>query len=214
MAARRLQSRTSILSLLLQSTFTLSQLRNSPYGAPHVATFEALDAEGMQVLTEEINHIKARTETKARVCAVDVKLDDFVTKVSKTVLTLTGEDRGHPLYLHFFGKKSPSDVRKPILGSELETARSWVTALQESPHAALNALVPELQALITEADDAVTARREARKLNRFFRDVGPRQQWLDRMNAERKDLYGALARWRACPTSTRGCRPITRTSSS
>jgi DNA repair exonuclease SbcCD ATPase subunit len=194
MAARRLNNQASILSLLPQNTYTLSQLRNNPHGTPHVATFEALDAEGMQVLTEEINHIKARSEAHARIGAADGKIDDFVSRLAKTVLTVTGDDRGHPIYLHFFGKKSPSDIRRPVLGTELETVRSWMTALEESPHAALNAMAPELAALITEADGAVEARREARKQNRFFRDVGPRQQWVDRMNAARKELYGALSK--------------------
>lgn len=194
MAARRLDNRTSTLALLPHNTYTLCQLRNDPHGAPHAPPFEALDAEGMQVLTEEINRIKARSEAQARVGAASGGIDDFISLLAKTVLTVTGDERGHPIYLHFFAKKSPSDIRKMALGTKLETVRSWTTALEESPHAALNALAQELAPLITEADAAVDARREARKQYRYFRDVGPRQQWLDRMNAARKELYGALAK--------------------
>jgi len=194
MALRSLNPLSSMLALLPQCSVTLGRLKAHPLGAPHVPTFEALRSEGAQVLTLELHHIETMNDTQAVVVVVDGKLDHFVGRLSKAVLTLTDDDREHALYLHFFGGKSPSEVRRPVLGAELQLAKKWLPSLTQSPHPELAAMAPELAALIAEADAAEVARNTARQQNRIFRDVGERRQWVDRLNATRKEVHGALAK--------------------
>ncbi len=194
MAVRTLDHRTSILALLPQVSYTLSQLRARSEGAPHVVAFEGLRAEGVEVLTTELSLAEELVNTQAVVDMADDSLDDFAAKVSKAALTITRDDRQSALYLHFFGGKSMSEFRRPNLGKQLEAMRKWKTSLEQSPHPALQAMAPELTGLLQAADAAIAARDAARQANRYFRDVGDRMQWVDRLNAGRKELHGALAK--------------------
>ncbi|AKT40748.1 hypothetical protein [Chondromyces crocatus] len=193
MAARTLDARHALLTLFPQVRYTLKRLEAHPLGAPHIATFEALAAEGLQVLAAELGIIDDITGAQALVDIADDQLDDFAARVSKAVLTLTGDDREHPLYLHYFGSKNLATFKRPVLGAQLVSMRKWVQSLTESEHATLQALVPELTQRIQQAEAAVQTREEARQQNRIFRDVGERYQWVERVNAARKVLYGALS---------------------
>jgi len=193
MAARVLKARTSMITLLPHPTYTASRLKAHPLGAPHVARFEALKAEGKQVLVQEIEHIEAVTEAQAVAVAVDFRLDGYATRLSKVLLSLTGEDRTHPLYTHYF-EKPLHELKKPILAGQLAAMKKWLVSLPKSPHPELSGMAAELATLVAEADAAVVARDAARQQNREFRDVGERRQWVDRLNATRKEVYGALAK--------------------
>lgn len=194
MAARTLDARASILSLLTHPSFTLCRLRAHPLGAPHVATFEALREQGMQVLAQEILLTDALIEARARVSAADDRLDDGASLVSKAVLTITHEDTSHPLYHLFFGKKSLSEFKKPVLNDQYHATRAWPESLRASMHPALQALAPEIEAALAEAQDAIAARSTARQQLRHFRDAGARRQWVDQLNGGRKEVHGALAK--------------------
>jgi uncharacterized protein YdeI (YjbR/CyaY-like superfamily) len=192
--ARTLDARISILTLLTHPSYTLCRLRAHPLGAPHIATFEALRDQGMQVLTQEILLTDALIEAQARVSAADDRLNDGASLVSKTVLTITRDDTSHPLYHLFFGKKSLSEFKRPILNGQYDAMRAWPESLRESTHAALEALAPEIQAGLVEAQEAMAARSTARQQLRHFRDAGARRQWVDQLNGGRKEAHGALAK--------------------
>jgi predicted RNase H-like nuclease (RuvC/YqgF family) len=55
-------------------------------------------------------------------------------------------------------------------------------------------MAPELVPLLEAGSAAEQARLDARQASRKFRDFGERQQWLDRLNAARKEVHGALAK--------------------
>jgi len=193
MAVRTLKPRSAMLSLLPHPTFTISRLRTTPHGAPYVARFEELREEGRQVLLHELAYIEAITEAQARVVAIDIQLDGFASRLSKEILTITSDDRTNALYLHYF-ERPLGEVTRPVLNGQLETMKKWLISLPKSPYPALSAMAQELEALIAQADDAVTAREGARAQNREFRDVGERRQWVDRLNGARKEVHGALAK--------------------
>jgi hypothetical protein len=193
MAARTLKHRSAMLTLLPHIVFSISQLKAHPLGAPHAPPFEALNTEGRQMLLQELELIERMTQTQANVVSVDFRIDSFASRLSKGILIITADDRTSGLYTHYF-EKPLSELIRPTLNGQLEIMRGWQLSLSKSPHAALSAMAPELQALIAEADAAVAARDEARQANREFRDVGARRQWVNRLNATRKEVYGALAR--------------------
>ncbi|EYF05076.1 hypothetical protein [Chondromyces apiculatus] len=193
MALRTLKSSTAMITLMPHPTFTTSQLKAYPHGAPYVALFEALCDEGKEVIVHEIEHAQAVAEAQALVVRVDAKLDAFAGRLSTTLLDLAGNDRKSGLYLHYF-PKALNETTRPVLGDQLDTMKKWLLSLTKSNHAALTALVSELTALLTEADTVKAARDAALHAKREFRDVGERQEWLDRLNAARKDVYGQLSK--------------------
>jgi len=192
-AVRLLKHRSSMLTLLPHPTYTYSRLKAHPLGAPHVARFEVLKAEGRQVLLHELDHVEAMAEAQALAVAVDSRLDDFAGRLSKAILTITSDDRTSALYTHYFDKPV-GELTKPVLRGQLDAMRRWQLSLPKSPFEALSAMAAELAALIAEADAAVLARDNARQGNREFRDVGERKQWVDRVNAARKETHGALSK--------------------
>ena len=193
MAARTLDPRNALLTLFPQVGYTLQRLKAHPEGAPHVAIFEGLRAEGLEVLTRELEIIDALTEAQARVDMADSNLDAFAGRLAKAVLTLVDDDREHALYVHYFRNKTLKEFRRPVLGAKLVSMRGWVRSLQESDVPTLHALAPELTVLVQAAEATVQARDHAQMANRIFRDTGARAQWVDRVNAARKALHGALA---------------------
>ncbi|HSO00636.1 MAG TPA: hypothetical protein VLS89_20230 [Candidatus Nanopelagicales bacterium] len=182
-----------MLSLLPHVTFTLNQLRESPYGAAHVGLFEGLKAEGRQVLLVELDHAEAKAAAQARVVAVDVRLDGFADRFSKQLLTVCGNKRDGELYTHFFPVPL-NELTRPVLNDQLVEMKRWQKSLETTPYAALAAMKPELDALIAEGKAALDAREDANQGNREFRDVGARKLWVDSVNAARKETHGALAK--------------------
>lgn len=193
MAVRTLRTRSATLTLLPHTTFTLSRLNTDPFGAPYVARFEGLHVEGRQVLLVELDLADAKTGAQARVVAIDVRLDEFASRFSNQILALTGNNRRADLYTHYF-TKPPNELTRPILNNQLVEMKKWLGSLAKTPHASLAAMAPELDALIKEADEAVDARRDVSQQIREFRDVGAKRQWVDRLNAARKETHGALAK--------------------
>ncbi|EYF03887.1 hypothetical protein [Chondromyces apiculatus] len=193
MALRTLKSSTAMLTLMPHPTFTTSQLKADPHGAPYVALFEALRDEGKEVIVHEIEHAQAVAEAQALVVRTDAKLDAFAGRLSKKLLDLAGNDRKSGLYQHYF-PKALNETTRPVLGDQLDTMKKWLLSLTKSSHLELTALVPELTALLTEGDTVKAGRDAALHAKREFRDVGERQEWLDRLNAARKEVYGQLSK--------------------
>jgi hypothetical protein len=194
MSARILKPKTALITLLGELRYTLSRLHANPLTTAHVATFQALRDEWRPVLDKEISLQEALSDAQALIDAEDAALDDFASRVSKTVLTITKDDRGSALYTHFFGNKSLSEFRRPNLGAQLEAMRPWGDSLANSPFPALKAMAKEHAQLVAAADKAVSARDKARQQNKQFREVGERRQFVDKLNAARKVTHGALAK--------------------
>jgi hypothetical protein len=193
-ALRTLSPRNALTSLLPHLVYTLSRLKAHPLGAPHVAVFEGQRAAWTQVFLQEVAVIEAMTNAQARVDAAGAALDQLAARVAKATLTVTGDDRKHPLYVLFFAKKTLSSFRRPVLGAQLVAMTGWRIPLLQSPHAELAALAPELEAVLVEAEAAGRAQAEARAENRRFRDAGARRQFVDGLNACRKELHGTLSK--------------------
>ncbi|EYF06129.1 hypothetical protein [Chondromyces apiculatus] len=194
MTIKTLNAEMALLTLFPHVTYTLERLKAHPLGAPHVATFQELRDRGLQILTTELAVTDAQAGAQAQVDIADDRLDAFASLVSKAVLTLTSESREHLLYTHYFGSKTLSDFKRPVLGEQLVKMRGWLSSFETSPHPSLQALAPELTQLVAQADAATNAREAARQQNRIFRDVGLRRQWVNDLNAVRKEVHGALSK--------------------
>lgn len=192
MPARTLPLRTSLLVLLSELVYNLDRLRTSPFGTPFVPLFESLRADWNGVLAQELSLREAHTLAQAMVDAADDGLDDFCAAHSKVVLTLTKDSTKHPLWELFYGKKTLAQFKRPVLGGQFDTMSAWVGLLEKSEHPSLSALAAELIALVKTASEAIAARDKADQENRLFRAVGARKQWIDKLNAARKETFGAL----------------------
>jgi hypothetical protein len=134
------------------------------------------------------------TVTRAQVLVVAAGEDigGVVDGVVHALLTITGGDREHALYLHFLGTTRPRDLKARTLAKQVVAVRAWVPSLTASPHASLTALGSVVEQMATAADKAVEQLAGATQALKDFREVGGRKAMIDRVNATRKTTYGAL----------------------
>lgn len=184
----------SLLTLLGEIRFTLSRLLAERLAALFVPLFQSLRAEWTLIHQAELDLIEAASDAQARIVTADINLDGFVSRFSKSILIITGDDRKHPLHKIFFKNQAPSVFARPVLGAELASVKAWVPALAECTYPELKAMRPELEELIADADAAVAARDSADQKNDYFHNVGARAQFFAKVNGARSEVHGALGR--------------------
>ena len=125
--------------------------------------------------------------------SADDGLDDFVDVFDRTLLIITKNERTAAIYLLYFGGKTASELKKPILAGELATVRAWLPSIQGSQYPAIAALAPRLIAVIAAADLAIANGLAARQALKDFDAIGPKKELIDGFNALCKTVYGELA---------------------
>jgi hypothetical protein len=190
---RTLAMRGSLIALRSHVVFTLRRLQGNPLTATLALRFEALLASWKGLFQTELDLHDQIDDAQVAVTAVDGKLNRFARRVSKEILTITGDDRAHMLYQHTFGSKTLYAFQRHVLSDKLEAMRQWIADLQASQYATLKALGSELVPLIAQADKAARGKADAEQALARFRDVGPRKRYIDQVNIARKETHGVLA---------------------
>lgn len=131
---------------------------------------------------------------QARIDAANLELNRVASKVAAAILILTDNDMSSPLFKAYFGTHTTSEFKKPKGPAKAAAMAVWKESLERCPFPTLQALAPEVGAAVTEAQAAFKARDQAQSRMRMFRSVGERRQWVDRLNATRKETYGLLAK--------------------
>lgn len=194
MAIRNLSHYIALLALRGEIIYTLDQVKSHPLTQGYVPLFEGLRDDWGAAFAEELALRDGLSLASARVLSCDAALNSLASRVSKALLTITEDNRSHPLYVAYFKKKSLSDFRRPVLGPQLEAMRGWVAPLKASAEPALSQLGAEVEAAVAAADAAVATRSSLETSNTFFRETGNRKKLFDKVNAARQSTYGELAR--------------------
>ncbi len=192
MPASVLQPDSSLSLVLDEVVFTPAILAANPLTEALAAEFDPVTTTWTVVNNQEIQLRIAIVKGNALVAAADAALDDLADALSRTVLLLVKGDRSAAQYVLYFAKP-PNELKRPVLGGQLETMRGWVKPLVESENADLKKLGEKLTVAIAKADAAVTALNAAEQANRTFRTVGERRALIDSANAVRKSTYGKLS---------------------
>jgi hypothetical protein len=182
-----------IFELAEELFHTSSLLRAYPFLSAQAEQFEPFHTGWFSLLQVQIALLRARREANARVIGVDNNFDFLCTAISNTMLAENGNNRKDPVYDRFFGKVPASKLKRPVLGEQLDEMRKWepwLTGPESST--ALQAYGAQLATLVTEADEAIRAKREAEQQEADF-EIGARKGFIDRFNAHRQVLYGQLA---------------------
>ena len=193
MPARILDYRTGLLSLLREIHYTLSQLTHEPLAVAHVPIFEGLRNEWQTLMLEESQILGQLADAQAAVSRADVGIDAFAGRVSFTVDENTSGATRKQLRTALFKGKPLSRFRRPVLAGQLESMADWSNTLAQCGVSPLVALASEVGPLVEAGRVAEQQRNAAQQRNRDFRDVGTRKQFIDRVNAARKEAHGALS---------------------
>lgn len=193
MKPRILAIDTPLERLRREICHTLARLRAYPFLSPQVVSFEALLTDLAVVQVQEDAIALEWLQAEILVVTSDESLDYLTKAIAATLDAITGKDHKSPLYLRYFGDLPPHKLRRPVLGEQLATMRTWVPSLTgEDTPSPLRPYGEQLAARVTEADQAVVARSEAQRKRADF-EIGPRKTYVDRLNAQRQVTYGQLA---------------------
>lgn len=168
------------------------RLEGRPLTAALAPPFVALQGDITSVEQQEQHLVFNAARCEVRAVLADEDVDTLVDVLVHAVLVITGNDRKHPLYVHFIGDMTPGKIKEPVNGEELVTAKSWIPSLQSSPHPTLVALAPQLDKAVTAAENREADLAAAELTLKNFREVGPRKALVDKANALRLSTYGAL----------------------
>lgn len=193
MAAPLIKSDASLVSMLEDATFTQARLAASPLTSALAADFDAFLPQWKAVHEQEITLRIAIVKAGAVVSASDDALNSLVDEVAQAVLIEVKNNRKAPLYVLYFGEKSPAQLKKPVLAGQLETMRGWTPSLLGASNSALQAIGAKLQAAVAAADTSVASLAAAEQAMRDFRTIGERRSLVDGLNALRKSTYGKLS---------------------
>lgn len=194
MAARNLSYLMSLLGLRVEIIHTLDQLTSHPLTQAFVPVFIELRDGWTVTFGEELALRDATSGVNARVAAIDMTLNSLASRTSKAILNLTDDDRTHPMYRSYFKGKSLCDFKRPVLGDKYKAVAGWVSQLKTSGVPELMELSDPVGAAVKVAGEAVKTRNDLATQSTIFREVGVRKQFFDKVNAVRKETYGALAK--------------------
>lgn len=185
---------STVSTLRAEVVYTHSRLLAHPFAAPHALDFTAILAECTKAAADEHALEDAVTTATAQIDGSDDALDSFVDALSNAILLENDNNRSAPEYVQYFGNKRPYEIKRPVLGDELETIRSWIPSLKASKSSTVHALGAQAETYVAQADAAVKAKGTSEQALRVFHITGERRQLVDRINALRKTTYGALAK--------------------
>lgn len=187
-----LVARTGILTLYEEFFFTRGHLVSHPLAAPLVTELDAFRSQLDATLMEELMLTGERFAANAAVEFMDDDLDRLTDAIAALTLIESKNDRGALPYVHYFASQRPSELKRPILGGQLDTMRHWPPSLQAASSKQLQAIGAELAQLVEHADQRTTAQATVGQKIADFRTLGPRKQCVDAFNALRKSLHGKL----------------------
>lgn len=184
--------RTAILTLYEEFYFTVGRLRRHPLTSALATDFATFEGTLQTTFLNELKLIGNRHEGDAAIEMVDADLDSLVDAIAAVTLIEAKGDRNALPYSHYFSSQRPSDLRRPVLGTQLDTMRAWPSSLKTSPNEVLANYGAKLDTKISEADQNETFQRNASSQLSDFRTVGGRKVCIDELNARRKALHGKL----------------------
>jgi hypothetical protein len=187
------------LNVFVEILHTLAQLRAYPITAPFVLGFTALKDRWAEVNTEELGLIDAEVTANAHASRVDDDIDPLVDRLARLILDAIKGNRADPLYRRYFARKRPSDVKRPILGVELDEVRGWIPSLLESELPGLVALGELLRTLVDEADHAVGEQADVARRWDDYVKLGNWRKLIDDLNTQRQDLHADLTKLKNTP---------------
>ena len=174
--------------------FTQAATTADPDAAKFSPSFELLLSKQWQpVMDKERALRRAILSAQAQRVGVDRRLDGWTDRFHNALLIATNNRRDVADYTRYFDGTPPSVLKRPVLGTQLQTQTGWVASIKGSSVPQLAMLGTELETLVAEGHKAEQALREARSKMKDFRTIGESKTLLDQVNSLRQATFGSLA---------------------
>jgi hypothetical protein len=191
MATRILPYDITTARLIEEIVSTYAKLKAHPLSAVYAPEFKEKLEEGTQLIFSELNLTVRKVSAQSVIEYIDENLNEIVDALDNA--TDSKNEQLRRLRALFFGAKSPSVFKKPILGAQLAAQRTWLSPLQ-APGApeVLQKIGAQLSEQVDAADAATKERDAAAQEARDFKTIGARVKFIDGLNALRKNTYNGL----------------------
>ena len=174
--------------------FTQAATAADPDAAKFSPSFELLLSKQWQpVMDKERALRRAILSAQAQCAGVDRRLDGWTDRFHNALLIATNNRRDVADYTRYFDGTPPSVLKRPVLGTQLQTQTGWVASIKGSSVPQLATMGTELETLVAEGHKAEQALREARSKMKDFRTIGESKALLDQVNSLRQATFGSLA---------------------
>ena len=174
--------------------FTQAATAADPDAAKFSPSFELLLSKQWQpVMDKERALRRAILSAQAQRAGVDRRLDGWTDRFHNALLIATNNRRDVADYTRYFDGTPPSVLKRPVLGTQLQTQTGWVASIKGSSVPQLATMGTELETLVAEGHKAEQALREARSKMKDFRAIGERKALFDQVNSLRQATFGSLA---------------------
>ncbi len=174
--------------------FTQAATAADPDAAKFSPSFELLLSKQWQpVMDKERALRRAILSAQAQRAGVDRRLDGWTDRFHNALLIATNNRRDVADYTRYFDGTPPSVLKRPVLGTQLQTQTGWVASIKGSSVPQLATMGTELETLVAEGHKAEQALREARSKMKDFRTIGESKALLDQVNSLRQATFGSLA---------------------
>ncbi len=187
-----LKSTLSLDVLRAHWRFALARIKSDPNAAAYVADFTAFGPTWVTVDQSEMAYEDAVAAADAAVVSADEAIDALVDKVAAAVFGGRKVAPNPALAQLYFGSQTPSQFRRPILGTELQNVQAWPAHLAAATQAGLQALAAPMTAAVSAGNAAAKAFRAALAARDSFRLGGDRQKAFDTFNSLCARAYGGL----------------------
>ena len=174
--------------------FTQAATAADPEAAKFSPSFELLLSKQWQTVMDKEQALRrAILSAQAQRAGVDRRLDGWTDRFHNALLIATNNRRDVADYTRYFDGTPPSVLKRPVLGTQLQTQTGWVASIKGSSVPQLAMLGTELETLVAEGHKAEQALREARSKMKDFRTIGESKALLDQVNSLRQATFGSLA---------------------
>jgi hypothetical protein len=190
MATRTIRSQEALETVWSELVYTESRASADRYASDLAAPITALVAQVEELRRQQLGEWRAVIAAQAQVDAVSEELDELVSDFVDTLL-FTLRDRKSPRFVRYFGSRTPLEITRLGLSSELEEVRGWPDSMQSEPEEALRAFAPKLEALVEQGEVALHKRTVASAARADFR-VRSIEPFVEKVNAQRLLLLAEL----------------------
>lgn len=177
----------------IEWSHTQSSLGEDPFTQSLAPGFDAFGAQIKLFHTQELDLIRNVVAARVRVGRADILLDKIFDEIVLHLLAYVSNDRNHPEYVRFIGTKKPSDIKRPVLGSQFSFMEDFPSKLKTAKTQVLRDYESKVAAILGDAQTAMAQLRAAELALSSFYKTGSYISFIDSFNGARKALHGQIA---------------------
>ena len=182
---------TTLDELFDEWVHTHAWLTAHPEGAPFSREFASFLPQWKSASEQELSLQIAAAAANAAVVVIDYDLNDLIDRLVALTRLQREVDPGE-LVKRYLDNKSPSEVKRPILGEQLSLMKKIAPSLQAEADSGLQQCGAEMANKVKEAEQREGTQQEAKQRLSDFRAT-TRRALVETLNALRKKTHGALS---------------------